>query len=98
MKITITVSETKEIEIPVPSFYIDEAGANCVGILDEDTVVRGGKSDSLTYIQNGKFWIMKTDLQRVVTEPGFSPCSEEKFFDVYNAMVQSISLNPVLTP
>lgn len=92
MKITINTTETKEVEVPVPSFYLREDLAKCTGILNEETVVHASRGSSFTYIQNGKPDIMRADINTAINEPDWKPCTEERFFEIYNSILESISL------
>lgn len=94
MKIKTFHTTEKETEIPVPSFFISEDESHAVAVLDENTIVAAKKSDLFSYVQNGSSFIMSSDLKKIV-EDG-KPCTEEKFFEVYDKIQESMSLSPIL--
>jgi len=98
MKITTSLTQTREIEIPVPSFYKDTSTSilDVVGILDEKTVVRvwDNKSERI-FIENGIPERMSNEISKAFNLWQMIP--EEEFFTHYNNAMESLSLTPKLT-
>jgi len=101
MKITTSLTQTREIEVPVPSFYkeIIEGSSilNVLGILDEKTVVSVWVyPNNRTAIENSVPDIVSHVISRAITG-GWEKITEEEFFTQYNNAMESLSLTPKLT-
>ena len=94
MKLQVTTTEKKEIEVPVPSFWASEDKQACTAILDENTIVKASRGIHFSSIANGTKAICGGDIEFAILFQ--QPCTEETFFEVYNSILQSISLTPVL--
>jgi len=94
---TITLSkrivERSEIEIPVPSFWINQGG-RLMAIINEENVIVLYKRDNYTNIVSGTADMMKTWTEEIHE---FLPIHESQFFDAHEEALESLSLSPKLT-
>jgi len=101
MKITTSLTQTREIEVPVPSFYKEPSSyegssiINVVGILDENTVV------NVWHLPNKRISVENSipeSVSHVIAKAiHWDKITEEEFFTHYNNAMESLSLTPKLT-
>ncbi len=103
IELTQTVTEKKQVNIPVPCFWKDEVNETLeelgykpsyVAVLDDQTAVRIFRSQDFTSIIHGSIQNLNAEL--VKAQEKWMLCSEEEFFQVYNDTLESIRLKPEL--
>jgi hypothetical protein len=96
MTIQITKTETKDIEVPVPSFWKWSAGklTDYTAIVDESTVISLWVSDDLCIVQSGTPETLRNAV--VKAHENHLLCTETEFMEAYNKTLKSLSLQPEL--
>jgi hypothetical protein len=97
MTIQITKTETKDIEVPVPSFWKSNTVSKqeYTAILDKSTAISLVLiSDDYTIIQH----CTPEDLRHKIESAfkSFDLCTETEFMEAYNKTLKSLSLQPEL--
>jgi ferredoxin-NADP reductase len=93
MTIQITKTETKDIEVPVPSFWKSNIG-NHTAIIDEQTAVHFYVGKDYTSVQHGTPEELKERIE--IAHRIFDLCTETEFMEAYNKTLKSLSLQPEL--
>jgi hypothetical protein len=95
MTIQITKTETKDIEVPVPSFWkADLLFTEYTAILNEHTAIHFQTSCDYTTLQHGEPGEMNEYLE--TAHRTFDLCTETEFMEAYNKTLKSLSLQPEL--
>jgi hypothetical protein len=96
IQLTTKIEQTKEISVPVPSFYKEPTsyGPTYIAILDEQTIVKVYKGLHFSNVSNGTTESMKDDLANAVSN--YLLCEEEEFINAFNDVVESMRLKPEL--
>jgi hypothetical protein len=91
---TIQITKTETIEVPVPSFWKREYGFEFTALLSEDHAVNIYRSDTFTLVKSGAMHIMGRDVENA--HRTLNLCTETEFMEAYNKTLKSLSLQPEL--
>jgi hypothetical protein len=92
MTIQITKTETKDIEVPVPSFWKNDTAYTAV--VDNKTAINLYADNDYTAIQHGTIEELKSFI--AIAHNSFDLCTETEFMEAYNKTLKSLSLQPEL--
>jgi hypothetical protein len=92
MTIQITKTETKDIEVPVPSFW--KGDSSYTAVVDEQTAIHLFIGRDYLSIQHGTPEEMKGRIE--MAHKCDHLCTETEFMEAYNKTLKSLSLQPEL--
>lgn len=95
LTVETTVTQPKAVEIPIPFFARTKDESEYLGLLDEKTLVKMFIGTNFKYVTNSTVSISSHHDLAVAWENWVS-ATETEFFEKYHAVIESMSIHPIL--